>query len=95
VDNLVEALSTKEGIETINDKKTLEQMLTFVRNERGKPEAQAGAHDDHIMALGIAHYTRHQQKVYIKHKEDIICGGFFDERNVKSSLGEGESLEVI
>ncbi len=95
VDNLVEALATKEGIETINDKKTLEQMLTFVRNERGKPEAQAGAHDDHVMALGIAHYTRHQQKVYIKRKQDIISGGFFDESNKKGSLGDGESLDVI
>ncbi|MMZ68615.1 hypothetical protein D1872_313210 [compost metagenome] len=36
-------------------------MLTFVRNEKGKPEAQEGAHDDLIMALAIAYYSRGQQ----------------------------------
>lgn len=96
VDNLVEVLSTQLGIETINDKKTLEEMLTFVRNERGKPEAEQGAHDDHIMALGIAHYTRHQQKVYIKQPIEREYKPFFTEEHNKGfSLGEGEKLEVI
>ena len=36
-------------------------MLTFVRNESYRPEAEEGAHDDCIMALAIAHYIRPQQ----------------------------------
>jgi phage terminase large subunit len=47
--------------ELFNDVETLEEMLTFVRNEKGRPEAQKGAHDDCIMALAITYYIRSQQ----------------------------------
>lgn len=52
----------RENIDSINDKVTLEEMLTFVRNEDFRPEAEEGAHDDCVMALAIAHYIRPQQK---------------------------------
>jgi phage terminase large subunit len=52
----------RESPELINDKQTLEEMLTFVRSEKGKPEAQKGAHDDCVMGLAIAHKTREQQR---------------------------------
>ena len=51
----------REMAELICDKDTLDEMLTFVRNEKGRPEAQSGAHDDCVMALAIAHYIRTQQ----------------------------------
>lgn len=51
----------RESVHLINDIDTLNEMLTFVRNEKGKPEAQEGAHDDLIMALAIAYYSRGQQ----------------------------------
>ena len=49
----------------INDRATLEEMLTFVRNESMRPEAERGAHDDCIMALAIAHYVRPQQSMHL------------------------------
>ena len=48
--------------ELFHDRATLEEMLTFVRNEAGRPEAENGAHDDCIMALAIAHRIRGQQR---------------------------------
>jgi len=33
---------------------TVKELTTFVRNKVGKPEAKSGAHDDEVMALGIA-----------------------------------------
>lgn len=48
------------------DYDTLNEMLTFVRNERGRAEAESGAHDDCVMALGIAYYARGQQTTEIK-----------------------------
>ena len=48
----------REHPEWLNDRDTLNEMLTFVRNENGRPEAQEGAHDDCVMSLGIAYYTR-------------------------------------
>lgn len=49
----------------LNDLPTLHEMTTFVRNERGKPEAGQGFHDDCIMALAIAHAIRGQQRMSI------------------------------
>lgn len=51
----------KESIHLISDIDTLNEMLTFVRNERGRAEAQEGAHDDLIMALAITYWIRDQQ----------------------------------
>ena len=50
----------RESVELIFDKLTLEEMLTFVRNQKGRPEAQQGAHDDLVMGLAIAYYARSQ-----------------------------------
>lgn len=49
----------KGGIEP--DVETLREMLTFVKDERGKPQAIAGKHDDLVMALAIAHYVASTQ----------------------------------
>lgn len=50
----------RENVELINDRLTLEEMLTFVRNEKGRPEAQQGTHDDLVMGLAISYYARSQ-----------------------------------
>lgn len=40
---------------TLNDIDTIEECLTFVHNKKsGKPEGDAGCHDDRVLALGIA-----------------------------------------
>lgn len=51
----------RESVNLIMDVDTLNEMLTFVRNEKGRPEAQEGAHDDLIMSLAIGYYSRGQQ----------------------------------
>lgn len=55
----------RESTELFKDRHTLEEMLTFVRNEKGRAEAQAGAHDDLIISLAIAYYIRTQQRNYV------------------------------
>jgi phage terminase large subunit len=57
--NLVKIVD--ESIRLIQDIPTLEEMLTFVRNEKGRPEAQDGSHDDLIMGLAITYQIRDQQ----------------------------------
>ena len=59
----------REDITLVNDRITLEEMQTFVRNEEYRPEAEAGAHDDCVMALAIAHYIRPHQS-YLKSTAD-------------------------
>ena len=59
----------REHINHINDISSLEEMLTFVRNAKGKAEAEKGKHDDLILALAIAYYIRGQQTREIKVEE--------------------------
>lgn len=70
--NLVEIV--RDHIELINDSKTLGEMITFIKNEQGKPEAQEGKHDDLIISLAIAHAIREQQAYTVDtaQKFDII-----------------------
>lgn len=62
--------SMRDGISLVNDRTTLEEMLTFVRNEKLRPEAEAGAHDDTIMALAIAWYIRPQQRMTVQQPQE-------------------------
>lgn len=48
----------REHVGWLNDPDTLREMLSFVRNHRGRAEAQSGAHDDCVMALAIAYQVR-------------------------------------
>lgn len=50
----------RETPELINDEDTLKEMLVFIKNDKGRPEAMEGEHDDTVMALAIAHYAKSQ-----------------------------------
>lgn len=50
----------------LNDEETILEMLTFVRNEDMRPEAEPGAHDDLVFGLAIAFYIRPQQTMEIR-----------------------------
>lgn len=69
ISNLVQLV--REHTNIFYDIPTLEEMLTFVRNESGKAEAQQGKHDDLIMGLAIAHYSRDQQKTALLEKQEL------------------------
>lgn len=58
ISNLIQIV--REHTETINDKDTLEELLTIIRNEKGRIEAPEGGHDDQMMGLAIAHEIRTQ-----------------------------------
>jgi hypothetical protein len=51
----------RESPESESDADTLKEMLTFVRKENGKQEAQQGYHDDLVMAKAIANFIASQQ----------------------------------
>lgn len=50
----------REHIEKISDKETLQEMLSFIRNPKGRAEAAEGAHDDLVISLAIAYEAMHQ-----------------------------------
>jgi hypothetical protein len=65
----------RENVSVLQDVTTINECLTFVKNENGKAEAIEGEHDDTVMALAIAYGIRHQQQVarpQPKEKEEIL-----------------------
>ncbi|MDD3393505.1 MAG: hypothetical protein PHG19_02525 [Anaerotignum sp.] len=53
----------KNSLHLVQDVETLREALTFIKNARGRPEAEVGEHDDLLMGLGIALMARGQQQV--------------------------------
>lgn len=87
-----------DHVELMNDKDTLEEMLVFVRNEKGRPEAQQGCHDDLVMALAIAYHIRTQQDMKVKktETEKRLSKEFtfeFDEEETKGDYGR--TIKII
>lgn len=58
ISRLVEIV--RDHVETIRDEETLKELLTIVKNEKGRVEAPQGGHDDDMMGLAIAHEIRDQ-----------------------------------
>lgn len=56
----------RDNIDWINDIDTLREALVFIKNEKGRPEAQQGEHDDLIMGLAITYYIRTQQRYNVE-----------------------------
>ena len=62
----------RENIELINDIPTLQEMLSFIRNDEGRPEAAYGKHDDLVIGLAIAHQIRDQQTFKVTPKKEEL-----------------------
>lgn len=58
--------ASRDDKELVSDEDTISEMLTFIRNEDFRAEAEQGAHDDCVMALAIAQYIRGQQRYTIE-----------------------------
>ena len=85
----------REHCDTINDKDTLEELLTIVRNEKGRIEAPEGGHDDQMMSLAIAHEIR-DQVVFINEPIEVQPQYRFNvERMMQTQDDWGESITVI
>ena len=81
LDNLVDIV--REHIDLINDADLLREMLSFVRNDRGRPEAAEGAHDDCVMAAAIGYYVLPQAQ------DSYYTDDFEEEEDYSSFLAFG------
>lgn len=61
----------KENLNCITDIDILRESLTFIKNDKGRPEAQQDCHDDLILGTAIAYYISSQQDIDIKKIEQI------------------------
>lgn len=85
----------REHVDTINDKDTLEELLTIVRNEKGRIEAPEGGHDDQMMGLAIAHHIR-EQVVFNEEPINVSPQYHFGiEKHNETVCDYGETMTVI
>ena len=87
----------KELIELIIDVDTLKEGLTFIKNEKGRAEAQQGYHDDLIMGLAIAYYIRTQQSMKAITKQKTKRDNMYKDFGIQETEDEdyGSYIEVI
>jgi phage terminase large subunit len=85
----------REEVDSINDRDTLEELLTIVRNEKGRIEAPEGGHDDQMMGLAIAHEVREQ----VVFTEEVIHVNpqyaFNIQQHYEPVADYGESIVVV
>lgn len=85
----------REHCDKINDKDTLEELLTIVRNEKGRIEAPQGGHDDQMMGLAIAHEIR-EQVVFAQETIYVNPHTHFDiQKKLQVREDMGDYIEVI
>jgi phage terminase large subunit len=85
----------REHCDTINDKDTLEELLTIIRNEKGRIEAPEGGHDDMMMGLAIAHHIRDQVVVINEPIEVNPRYGFNIEKMLEPHQDRGERRTIV
>jgi hypothetical protein len=93
ISRLIEVV--REHCETINSKETLEELLTIIRNEKGRIEAPEGGHDDQMMSLAIAHHIR-DQVVFINNPIEMHpLYNFSSERQMQTQYDYGETMTIV
>lgn len=93
ISRLVEVV--RDHCDTINDRETLEELLTIIKNEKGRIEAPVGGHDDEMMGLAIAHECR-DQVVFPKNTIEVPPQYHFDkERRRQIRSDRGDEIVVI
>ena len=91
--NLVQIV--RENVEYINDPKTLREMLTMVRKDNGKQEAQEGYHDDKVMSIAIA-YNAINQVIFDTEPINVAPQYRFGvERKQEVEYDYGEEIQII
>ena len=83
----------REHTELINDEDVLLELLTIIRNERGRIEAPVGGHDDQMMGLAIAHEIRSQ----VSFADEVIYSyPEFKEFEIEQNQSDyGEEIVVV
>ena len=85
----------REETNSINDKDTLEELLTIIRNEKGRIEAPEGGHDDQMMGLAIAHHIREQVTFDIEEIRVNPQYHFNLEKSNETHYDYGEDIVIV
>ena len=94
ISHLIELV--REHTDIYNDEKTLRQMLTFVRKDNGKQEAEEGYHDDKVMSIAIGHQAV-SQVIFNRDVIEMNPYTFFSEerQTFREATGKGDRITVV
>jgi phage terminase large subunit len=93
ISKLVEIV--REHCDTINDRATLEELLTIVRTDTGRIEAPVGGHDDDMMGLAIAHHIR-DQVVFVNEPIEVKPQYHFNtQKYTETQYDWGETMTIV
>lgn len=81
----------RDHIDYFNDQFTLQEMLTFIRNVQGRPEAAEGQHDDCIMAAAICYSIREQERDW---EEEFVGGTVIPGKFESTQKGAWEKFKT-
>lgn len=73
---------------------TLGEMMTFVKNEDGRPEALSGKHDDLVMGLAVTYAIREQQRSTLKPRGHFMEHWTDDMKEDYKNSNEKERAEM-
>lgn len=93
LDNLIQIV--REHVDLLNDKDTLEELLTIIRNEKRRIEAPEGGHDDQMMGLAIAYEIRSQVVFNIEGITVNPQYHFNVEKSNEAQYDYGETMTII
>ncbi len=93
ISRLIEVV--REHCDKICDRVTLEELLTIVRNEKGRIEAPQGGHDDMMMGLAIAHEIREQVVFPSEVIEVKPQYSFTVEKKYEVTYDYGEEMSIV
>ena len=85
----------RDDTDSINDRDTLEELLTIVKNEQGRIEAPEGGHDDQMMGLAIAHEIREQVVFSAEPIEMAPADSFGFEKKHETQYDYGETITIV
>ncbi len=93
IDKLIEIV--REYTYLLNDEDTLRELLTIVKNKKGRIEAPEGKHDDQMMGLAIAYHVK-EQVVFDEAPIDMPSAYHFNtERKQEVQYDYGEEITIV
>lgn len=91
ISRLIEVI--REHIELIEDEDVLKELLTIIRNEKGRIEAPEGGHDDQMMGLAIAYQVKEQ---VVFNEKTLITPSIYNFEGEKPKKRDyGERITVV
>ena len=84
----------REHTYMLNDEDTLKELLTIVKNKKGRIEAPEGKHDDQMMGLAIAYHVK-EQVLFNEPTEYVPPVAQFSYEQEESNYDYGERIEVV